>query len=183
MKKLMIGVFAIAFGLVANAASYQWNISSGKIAAGTNDKTMLASGTAYLINGSVTSQQALLDAFLADGFAMNTYALTGSGASISAGTLSPSSAFDVGVTSSFSAYYAIVNGDNIYISETTASGYQESATQLITFSTSPSKTSNALPVDTGTFGGAGWYTAVPEPTSGLLMLLGMAGLALRRRRA
>ena len=31
---------------------------------------------------------------------------------------------------------------------------------------------------------AGWYTAtVPEPTSGLLMLLGMAGLALRRRRA
>ena len=31
---------------------------------------------------------------------------------------------------------------------------------------------------------AGWQTtAVPEPTSGLLMLLGMAGLALRRRRA
>ena len=29
-----------------------------------------------------------------------------------------------------------------------------------------------------------WATAsVPEPTSGLLMLLGMAGLALRRRRA
>ena len=29
---------------------------------------------------------------------------------------------------------------------------------------------------------AGWY-AVPEPTSGLLMLLGLAGLALKRKRA
>ena len=36
----------------------------------------------------------------------------------------------------------------------------------------------------GDFGGATWAsTAVPEPTSGLLMLLGVAGLALRRRRA
>ena len=32
-------------------------------------------------------------------------------------------------------------------------------------------------------GSATAWTAVPEPTSGLLMLLGMAGLALRRRRA
>ena len=33
----------------------------------------------------------------------------------------------------------------------------------------------------GSQASATWYTAVPEPTSGLLMLLGMAGLALRRK--
>ena len=37
--------------------------------------------------------------------------------------------------------------------------------------------------DTFTYATGGNFTAVPEPTSGLLMLLGMAGLALRRRRA
>jgi len=36
--------------------------------------------------------------------------------------------------------------------------------------------------------GAGWYSVatpspIPEPTSGLLMLLGVAGLALKRKRA
>ena len=31
--------------------------------------------------------------------------------------------------------------------------------------------------------GGNWYTPVPEPTSGLLRLLGVAGLALKRRRA
>lgn len=40
--------------------------------------------------------------------------------------------------------------------------------------------------DSGPYATSGGWTvtgAVPEPTSGLLMLLGMAGLALRRRRA
>ena len=35
---------------------------------------------------------------------------------------------------------------------------------------------------TGTAGSKGAWAPVPEPTSGLLMLLGMAGLALRRGR-
>ena len=37
--------------------------------------------------------------------------------------------------------------------------------------------------DTFTYATGGNFTAVPEPTSGLLLLLGMAGLALKRKRA
>lgn len=41
----------------------------------------------------------------------------------------------------------------------------------------------ALPTQASAgYSGAGWYN-VPEPTSGLLLLLGMAGLALKRKRA
>jgi len=35
---------------------------------------------------------------------------------------------------------------------------------------------------TGAYSGDGWY-AIPEPTSGLLLLIGMAGLVLKRKRA
>ena len=42
--------------------------------------------------------------------------------------------------------------------------------------------SGAFKTVNATYSGAGWY-AVPEPTSGLLLLIGVAGLALKRKRA
>ena len=42
---------------------------------------------------------------------------------------------------------------------------------------------NPVALSAGYQEGGAWYTALPEPTSGLLLLLGVAGLVLRRRRA
>ena len=51
--------------------------------------------------------------------------------------------------------------------------------------TSATKNTKALATATATiaFASGGSWAAVPEPTSGLLLLLGMAGLALKRKRA
>ena len=82
--------------------------------------------------------------------------------------------------SSRSYYQVLVDGDNIYISDTVTTGVAGTGNTNFSFSNNESRT--ALKQATDGYTGGGWY-AVPEPTSGLLMLLGMAGLALRRRRA
>jgi len=65
-------------------------------------------------------------------------------------------------------------GENTHYVVTTASGNvktpDSTTTNIATFGVSNSATQNA----------SNW-TAAPEPTSGLLMLLGIAGLALRRK--
>ena len=82
-----------------------------------------------------------------------------------------------------SAYFVVFNGGNMYVSGATDVLYDPvTASGSATFAamSTPSKAA-AMDAADG-FNGAGWY-AVPEPTSGLLMLVGLAGLALRRRRA
>ena len=72
----------------------------------------------------------------------------------------------------------------MFITDTSAAIYDsvtgEASVTAIPAMSTPSKAA-ALDATKG-YTGAGWY-AVPEPTSGLLMLVGLAGLALRRRRA
>ena len=182
MKKLMIIAVAMA-AVAANAATFSWKTTTaGKIyEAGTT--TLLGSATAYLFDASKVTQDAVLAAFDA-GTAISTLAYADQN-SVSSGAISAHS-FDVPAGysegDSFSAYFALVVDDSIYIGPTSSAATPATGDKSMTFNAKTSSQAAALDISGG-YAGAGWYTAVPEPTSGLLMLLGMAGLALRRRRA
>ena len=170
---------------VANAASFNWDNSTGYIYK-PGSTTRDLSGTAYLIDASATSQSALLTAIMG-GASLSTYAISG------APTVAVASSKGAGTADftynehaagqTWNAYWALMDGDNLFISATEQVTTSAMASAVpITFASSKSASQAALNT-TGSFSGAGWYAAAPEPTSGLLMLVGLGALALRRRRA
>lgn len=185
MKKLMILVSVIACACGLQAASFTWGFGSDSSMdpTGAGDEGYLNQGKAFLFLGTV------LQTANADG----TYTLDINGAKeVASATMnedytfgSPSATVSseavTGVTgidytlvlaydsnasdlASYEGYYYLING-------TSTRGYDPQTevewAQMTSFA----------PIGQGD-----WRTAsVPEPTSGLLMLLGMAGLALRRK--
>ena len=72
--------------------------------------------------------------------------------------------------------------DGIYISELVTATVQGTGYTELVFENNGAYNNSAFGADVTTFSGDGWYTAAPEPTSGLLLLFGLAGLALKRKR-
>ena len=193
MKKLLIvlGVIAVAVG--AQAASFNWTssgTSSGKTINSVAGTALYSSETAYtlyLFDAAVVSQDALLTALRADSTKTLADFTSVKSQTLASNSQITATSFDYGSAGNdYSFYFAVINGDNVFMSNSLTKGAQEADTVNVAFTGLGSATKNAFgetAVFSGTSGsGAGWY-AVPEPTSGLLMLLGMAGLALRRRRA
>ena len=191
MKKLIIalGVMAAA---CAEAATVNWSVM------GLQDKTgaALNGGYAYVFTtkGDYATTVAALTTTLAAATDATTFkaalgeftsmtALSGdvNAGAQSSGELSISASGLKPNTSGTKLFALIIDTATItdstywYVTETSNSaktGASDSAIGTAAFSIS----------DTGSHTASNW-AAVPEPTSGLLMLLGMAGLALRRRRA
>ena len=189
MKKLMIAIAVAACAVVANAAAFNWTSSGTNAAKTINDKTgsaLYSASTAYtlyLFDAGVTSQDTLLAGLRGDktitDFTSVANQTLASNSRITAQEFSYGTA-DV----EYSFYFAVVNGDDVFLSASLTKTAQLSDTVTVGFSGLGTATKNAFADTTATFAanGAGWY-AVPEPTSGLLLLLGMAGLALKRKRA
>ena len=184
MKKLTLTLGAIVVGLMANAANYSWGCSS-LFFDGTGENSPMADGTTvYLMFASAYSQSALVSDFAGSG--IKTSAAIAS-QDISSGRIGEGTA-SFTTTSDESAYLAIVYGKRLFISSEATAYYMTVGSGDIAFSsqaylTRYNNTSKTLLPDnlaSDGYSGAGWYN-VPEPTSGLLLLLGVAGLALKRK--
>ena len=178
MKKIMIAVAATIVGIVANAAAVSWSITNIQ----SSPSTEVSAGWLVQIYSSSVAYS------FEDAKAGN-IAATFTGATVSSGT-----AFRAGQkeTDAASAGDTVTLYAVIYDAATIADAkyYIVSDTASKTVAASGADISVAFGSMAGTtaankFLNSSWTAtaAVPEPTSGLLMLLGMAGLALRRRRA
>ena len=187
MKKLIVVIAAVAMAGLTHAATCTWGSGALKTAesadggwssTGVNSAGALVTMNIYLIDSTTyASLSGKTQKELYDSYSTKTASLTGqnknpsTGALIGAITINESDAYaGVQYAVAIATYNDATYGD-MYIATTVQTGYT-SATQK--------GSATGFIASVGNWQG---QAAVPEPTSGLLMLVGLGALALRRRRA
>ena len=189
MKKLIIALGIVALAAVTQAASVKWNSGTVKAASNAEGTSGTANATSYTAYLYTFDTLAAYNAAVATDVATLYSTYVGKVSPASQLAAKPNGTANItqsglpdGSTDSPVTVYGMV----LYVDTATAASYDGvDAFVKAGFATDMYKDTTGL-----TFGNMGLQQAnwtvvgnVPEPTSGLLMLLGMAGLALRRRRA
>lgn len=175
MKKLIMIAFAATFSAVANAATVNWSMNS---ISASPDNSAKNTYMAYIFDTAVGYDSVI--SALADGDTTVLDSALGSKAVSAAGAvLGAKATTDIYSTGDYVTAFAVILNNSTPANATYFLGVSEV--------TSGSGVSSAGAVTFG-FGSQAANTAwtavaVPEPTSGLLMLVGLVGLALRRKRA
>ena len=191
MKKLMMIVSSMAVACTVQAASMVWGFGNAEIQDINGDYIGDAiQATAYLYLGTVTASENAFDlsgaTFVAQG---------GQNADYTFGTSEPADNANVSSTAAGQAYSLILVEDNgkslanyegnyILVNAESAQGVDPmSGATWAQFTDFSEYTASDWQTMTAGSSPTPDPSGVPEPTSGLLMLVGLAGLALRRRRA
>ena len=161
MKKIIVTLAVVVSAALANAAAFSW--SAAQIYSPADSTALLNAGTASLYCDALSSS------------ALSTASV--SGGKIAATTFSSEAAV---ANTSYDFYFVLET-------EQGGSSYSfTSATKAVTASATGTAgisfgTQKAATTDSSNWKGGS--SDVPEPTSGLLLLVGLAGLALRRKQA
>lgn len=170
MNKLITTAIAMLTAIVAQASAVNWGLS------GNIDAEKYASGTAYLICVDNMAKPTLTADTASDWYKTNGGLLASKAfrsATVTGGAVSESE--DIAQAIGRKNYWLIIVNDaetdmavstvtkalNITTGSLSQTASWTASTQMTSFAT----------------------TSVPEPTSGLMLLLGIAGLALKRKRA
>lgn len=190
MKKLVIMACAVAMTALAQAATVQWASGALYTAAGkdggwsgtlVNSASALVTMNVYLVDAETYATVSAMDQAGMYAWAQEQTAdFTGvnknpsTGAYIGAVTITDNNA------SGSTTFYSILTAS--YTDAKYGEMMMASAQQYTTPASGKANVANVFGgASTAAVGGVRDWQAVPEPTSGLLLLLGVAGLALRRK--
>lgn len=192
MKKLMIAAAVACVAIVSNAASFTWgtsakamSVSATAIAAGLTDGTVYnVSGTANAdtMSNQITSYGAVWSYVMTLTTASGTDTLSGTLGSGAFSSRKINMSLESALFDSASISNPVAFDYSIVLTGTLKDG-KDATVELTSNAITGKATFGGGDLALSTAGASSWTASVPEPTSGLLMLLGMAGLALRRRRA
>ena len=178
MKKLLFMLAAAIAVVSAQAASVKWTCTGVKI-----DGTAV-SGIAYFVDAATLSQATLATYTKASDFTSalsGMYSWTPGTAGNYGKTATNSELGLTDATTDNSAYLLVFDTAEI----TDSSKYYTTVVKSFDTLAGTETASVAWAGQSSRISSVGWTSVsdVPEPTSGLLMLVGLAGLALRRKRA